>query len=800
MSSFVPDNLSFHNKSMLPKSFQWEIYRGLNPDLEQNGIVSQSSVEKHYQEFGIAEKRIYRVQDAYPGFDPVRYRLLNADLKDLSEDQLERHWVLHGRFENRRYTDERSHTPKDSLYSLYPDFKPLEYGAKYPDLQELSPPDLERHWMDHGRFEGRSYRQSPSSVLERPAKQPNFPDIMKSRTCILYAYYERRNEHKNQTNLAFFLKYGCSRKDWNQDGVEIVIIVNGYQCEVVIPKDPRIHVIREENCSDFEAWENGMRYMEERERRPIHEAFQYLCFINSSSSGPFMEADSASHWLVPFYKRMVLTGALSCGTYINVLTSLNPGGPGLRISSHFMLLRTEEGVIKAMRESQITNVHPQSVSRIERYTNTVFGHKRNKEDAILTGEYGFSRTILDAGYGIACLYPTVPEEREEFQHPNNYLLKGTVFIKNIWRDAYSYASEPVLADYCEAFIEKRLGMRDPLQTTEPVLWDYKHIQRKSVEYDSGNTKRLWSSLSEFHTKYGRAEEYVVFPKVSSMTITDSPLRPHGSSVCIYAHFDKDNIIRDYVVQGLKALMILGYEVIFYTSSSAIYNMDLPFQIHLVENGGPGTDYRMWHDALKGIILSGALYDWILLLNDSLLFPMYGVDQMRKTIERMRSTSDFWGHWDSREVDWHIMAVPFEFHWRCLNDVFFVIDSAVPLCSKYEDYINLIETKLPHYLREKGFRWSVVVPMEGIEQELPKDVKLLCPSHNPLTFWSWVYNRDAFAIKWKYVISYMKAGMISPEFNYLARYLWFGPDGTLSRAEQDGFFMKSEAFWERIRDI
>ena len=41
-----------------------------------------------------------------------------------------------------------------------------------------------------------------------------YKPLSQSKILIVYVYYERKNQQKNQTNLAFFLKYGLDKSKW----------------------------------------------------------------------------------------------------------------------------------------------------------------------------------------------------------------------------------------------------------------------------------------------------------------------------------------------------------------------------------------------------------------------------------------------------------------------------------------------------------------------------------------------------------------------------------------------------------
>ena len=84
-------------------NFDWIIYRELNEDLAPAGIVTQSAVVNHYNRYCVEDLRIYNIYQAYPDFNPIAYSKLYPDLSKMSTLELERHWILYGRHENRTY-------------------------------------------------------------------------------------------------------------------------------------------------------------------------------------------------------------------------------------------------------------------------------------------------------------------------------------------------------------------------------------------------------------------------------------------------------------------------------------------------------------------------------------------------------------------------------------------------------------------------------------------------------------------------------------------------------------------------
>lgn len=105
-------------------SFNWEVYKELNLDLEKAGLKTKQDFERHY--------------------------------------------IVHAKRDNRQY----------SLYQLYPDFNPINYSRNYDDLRGLSVYNLEAHWIKHGRKEGRKYQSIGKPAVTNKFTLINGVDII----------------------------------------------------------------------------------------------------------------------------------------------------------------------------------------------------------------------------------------------------------------------------------------------------------------------------------------------------------------------------------------------------------------------------------------------------------------------------------------------------------------------------------------------------------------------------------------------------------------------------------------------
>ena len=721
-----------NNKYDNLSNFNPKIYKQLNGDLKD---LSDEESILHYINFGKNEKRCFNI----PNFNPNIYRQLNNDLKDLSDEESILHYINYGKDEGRCFNIQN--------------FNPKIYRQLNNDLKDLTDEESILHYIRYGKDEGRCFNKEIKMI-----------DIKTAKIGLIYVYYERKNEQKNQTNLSFFIKYGLNKNKWLNLDITSLFVINGHQCEVFIPNRSDIHILKEDNCSDYEGWYNGIKYFEDLYKNKIWEQFDYLCLMNASTCGPFMEENTNKHWLEPFYNKMIKTKSVACSPFINVLDN-DHYYPGQHLSCHFTLIKINENIIDLLINTKMPNIIDE---------NTVIGYKKDKLDAILTGEYGLSRVLTLNNYNICCLYydeienvkpfnHKTNENREEFYHKNNDKLKDTIFIKNIWRiENKMYASLPVLYEYCIEFINNKLKMINI-------------FSKYDINYELISKER---NVMEKYMLYGKSEEVIVFP-----------LSIKNNSCIIYAHYDSNNEIKDYVISGLKTLIILGYNIYFYTASEKINNVDiniLPFDINYITNDEYGTDWKIWLTGLNYIKLNNIIYDWILLINDSLLFPINGVQNMKNTILNMRIDSDFWGHWDSNEVSWHIVGTPIEFKYDLLDDVIYFIKKNILISNSRWDYIEKIETKFAQYLTDKGYKYNVLIKSSDYGN-------YCCPSHNPYLINKWINNINSFAIKWKYSISYLKNTIVSQEFNYLTRYLYYGPHGYISSGEKINAFIKSEDY-------
>ena len=409
-----------------------------NTDLKH---LNRHELLEHFKNYGFKENRKYYDQnkkinkiidlldykhdsnhDLYI-FDIESYKIYNKDLKDLSDYELINHFINFGKEEKRIFCK----PPEDFNYEYY--------LIKNPDIKLNNINFLEiktyawKHYLYHGYFEGKTYNENHKNTY----KINNVTTVpINGKTFIIYVYYNRPGEYKNETNLSFFINQTIKKRDSVKDNIEFLFIINNYYTEVNIPEQKNVHVIKNKNCFDFEAYLTGIKYIENKYSNKIQNLYNYVMFMNCSCTGPF--TINNNFWLKPFIDK--LNEFTVCCT--SILTLINnysyisgpqiPGYCFLIKSTYINLLIQPNNILKNNRS----------------FSNTVIGPKKNKYDCIISGEHCISILLLNNNLNIAGLCNENLDYRKKInynklifsadRHPIfNYSLYKSIFIKNHWR-------------------------------------------------------------------------------------------------------------------------------------------------------------------------------------------------------------------------------------------------------------------------------------------------------------------------------------------------------------------------------
>lgn len=193
--------------------------------------------------------------------------------------------------------------------------------------------------------------------------------------------------------------------------------------------------------------------------------------------------------------------------------------------------------------------------------------------------------------------------------------------------------------------------------------------------------------------------------------------PNSSShrYAVYASYDKNSLIGDYVVEQIAALARLGYRIVF-VSTSASWRDDqmakvMPYCWKLVFRWNLGHDFASYKQGIKQI---GPLdsVERLLLMNDSCYGPLFDLD----TLESVAAASDanLWGVTDCWFASYHVQSYYMAFDRRAVTSrAFRRFWAFLPPYQTRRLAIRTGEVRLTKWLLRSGMRASVLCPYQTV---------------------------------------------------------------------------------------
>ena len=757
----------------MDKNFDWIYYLFYNKDLLNyflENIKSKYDFWKHFLYYGYFDNRKYcrasavdllmpstRLKniryDLKIQFDGKFYKEYHNDLKNLNDEQLFRHFLEHGKKENRIFCP------------MLKEFNYLYYIVKYPDIIFDDIFEIWKHYIYHGFYEKREINTNliiKYDVLnlnenEKLLHFNTLPNSYKQillqnlNTAVIYVYYSRPNEYKNESNLAFFIRQTILKE--NSKKILYLFIINNYLTEVEIPKQDNILILKNQNCFDFEAYGTGIIYLKNKLGKEFWN-IKRMVLMNCSVTGPFYNYQN-NHWLNKFEDRLIEENSVACSSVLYKLALNDPDSRGIpnifRLPGYFLYFKVTEHILNIL--------------------NIVLRKHNSKLDCILQGEYGFSRELLKNNYRISCLthrpheHNYIPVRIDRDYNLNNYNIYSLVFVKINWRALWPPNRDSVPIKYIE--VENEINKICNFKFDNYQI-NYNKIECPNEGLCDYNRSYNWRNKEMFYKTFGKAEEFITFPIVSK-----------SKNIALYAHHDKDNIFRDYCQKAVITLSLLGYYVIILTTCATFKNCSSFFSNYeIITYLDSKVDFYMHNKYINNNLEKIKKYENILLLNDSILFPIHGLNNMNKTIENTRKNCDYWGIWNSNENKYHIMSPFLEFKMIMIDDLKKFMNECNII--KYEDGINF-EINLVSHMNKLNYKHNVVIDYNTLG-----NLNYTCPIMHPNVFINWINRPESFAIKWKYMCNYLNLEKLNiPYMNYLLRFIHFNHTGIKGQPEIQG---------------
>ena len=160
--------------------------------------------------------------------------------------------------------------------------------------------------------------------------------------------------------------------------------------------------------------------------------------------------------------------------------------------------------------------------------------------------------------------------------------------------------------------------------------------------------------------------------------------------CVFAHYDKDDIVDEYVYYYLNELLSVVTKLVFVTVSD-IEQKDIDrlekLNIDVIKRENIGYDFYSYKVGIESLDLE--LYDELVICNDSVFGPLYSLTNL---FDEMNSKKcDFWGITGSRQYARHLQSYFICYRRNVLYSEFFkgfwenliVIEDKKKLIEKYE---------------------------------------------------------------------------------------------------------------------
>lgn len=202
------------------------------------------------------------------------------------------------------------------------------------------------------------------------------------------------------------------------------------------------------------------------------------------------------------------------------------------------------------------------------------------------------------------------------------------------------------------------------------------------------------------------------------------------NVCLFAHFDHDNIVDEYVFCYLQEINRVGYKIVFITTCSSLKQYDIDQLgetcIDIIVRDNNGWDFSGWAEVINGHL---ELFDAsnLLLANDSVYGP---IGSLRDFIQRMSSSSyDFWGATISYQIKPHLQSYFINFGSKILKSkVFHSFWADIKQQPDKNETILKYEIGLTETLKSAGFVYGSSFGAANRYQCI-EGINLLNPSHH-----------------------------------------------------------------------
>lgn len=184
-------------------------------------------------------------------------------------------------------------------------------------------------------------------------------------------------------------------------------------------------------------------------------------------------------------------------------------------------------------------------------------------------------------------------------------------------------------------------------------------------------------------------------------------------ICIFAHYDKDNIIDNYVIYYIRKLKEANIDTIFVTVSNVSDTTGIePYTVGIIKRNNVGYDFMSWQVGLASVN-DIQQYDELIFCNDSCYGPLYPLESIFNKFTDDKDT-DFWGITDNVQLGYHLQSYFITFKSNVFNSAIFKeFIKNISIEKSKEDIVYKYEVGLTKKLHEHGFKSNVLVSYKEV---------------------------------------------------------------------------------------
>lgn len=654
-------------------------------------------------------------------------------------------------FQSKTYINENLNYGYDIIKFDY-----IDYSKRY-NLNLNDYLSALKHWNNIGINQGYYFKLTNNNILNNINNNSAFLNNEVRKIAIIYVYYNRCDEYFNETNLSFFIRQTILKESENSNKYYLFYI-NNKITEINFPIRNNVEIIYNENCFDFDAYGQGIRYLQKKFNN-FFNVFSHVLLINSSVTGPFIDSEITDKnycWLQKFNNKLQETSSIVCTSVVSNMTNNNRIN-SVKIPGYLIYFKNSLYLINCLQ-------------------NVLFKKKINKIDCINSGEFGFTDVLIKYNMKFTSLshdllnYKNVPFRYDRHVIDN---LNDIVFIKVNWRSTWypNRDSLPIRANEVFQMINNYSNFK-----INNYSINYNLLNCSIAGKHDWDPRYSWNTKKKFYELYGFAEEFISYPNKDNI-----------NSVALYSHYSSKNIINNYCIETIRTLIQLGFDIILLTNCQQFNNVkSILCKKVVIQNST--NDYFMIKNYLSNPVYVKNImnnYEHVLFVNDSIAFPIREFKLVQKTFIEQREKSDFWGLWTSPEHKKHIISSFIELKIKDNKKLFEDFIKYINLfdLSTKENAIKL-EINLLEYFQNLGYKYSVVVEYNTLNNLQGK----ICPIFHPEIFPQWMSRPEVFAFKIKYQGNYLnKIKLNNPYLNYLLRFWHFDYTGPRGEPEKQNAY-------------